>query len=240
MSAGPAKRGMAMNDTSANEPKSFAHRIARLKQGEHLCSVYAQSGEMLTQVVPYIKTGLLNGERCIYVVDENNKDLLVQGLKFWGVDADSEMSKGHLVFWTRHEYRQPGAFNLDIMLNFINRHLDQALADGYTGIRLAVEMSWTLNSGVSGEDLVRWEDFINTISFPDSKVSFLCQYNRHLLSSELIAKAVQVHPVVVLGQDICPNRCYRSATQVLTDASNSDLDSLLKNITAADAPRASL
>jgi hypothetical protein len=187
---------------------------------------------MLTQVVPYMKAGLLNGERCIYVVDENKKELLVQALKFWGVDADLELSKGQLVFWTRHEYRQPGPFDLNTMLNFINRNLQQALVDGHTGIRLGVEMSWTINNGLSNEDLVRWEDFINTISFPNSKVSFLCQYNRRLLSSDLIAQAVHVHPVVVLGQEICPNRYYRSAADVLASQDNRNLDSLLTNIKA--------
>ena len=66
-----------MRHGSPDAPKNFAQRIAQLKQGEHLCSVYAESGEMLTQVIPYIKAGLLNGERCIYVIDENKKELLV-------------------------------------------------------------------------------------------------------------------------------------------------------------------
>lgn len=125
-----------MSNAAADTPQSFAHRIARLKQGEHLCSVYAESGEMLTQVVPYIKAGLLNGERCIYVLDENKRELLIQALKFWGVDADLEISKHQLLFWTRHEYRQPGQFNLNTMLNFVNRNLQQALVEGHTGIRL--------------------------------------------------------------------------------------------------------
>jgi hypothetical protein len=219
-----------MSNGSSEAPKSFAHRIAQLKQGEHLCSVYAESGEMLTQVIPYIKAGLLNGERCIYVVDENKQELIVQALKFWGVEAELEMSKRQLLFWTRHEYRQPGPFDLNTMLNFVNTNLQQALVDGYTGIRLGVEMSWTINSGLSDEDLVRWEDFINTISFPGSKVSFLCQYNRRVLAADVIAKAVHVHPVVVLGQDVCPNRYYRSATEVLSAPGTHNLESLLSNI----------
>lgn len=219
-----------MGNGSSDAPKSFAHRIAQLKQGEHLCSVYAESGEMLTQVVPYIKAGLLNGERCIYVVDENKQELIVQALKFWGVEAELEMSKRQLLFWTRHEYRQPGTFDLNTMLNFVNSNLQQALVDGYAGIRLGVEMSWTINSGLSDEDLVRWEDFINTISFPGSKVSFLCQYNRRVLAADVIARAVHVHPVVVLGQDVCPNRYYRSATEVLSTPATHNLESLLTSI----------
>lgn len=224
-----------MSDSSVERPTSFAHRMALLKQGEHLCSVYAEPGEMLTQVIPYLKAGLRHGERCIYVLDENKKDLLVQALQFWGVDADLEMSRGQLVFWTRDDYRQPGSFDLRTMVNFVNRTLAQAVADGHRGIRLAVEMSWTINNGISDADLVTWESFINTISFPDSKVSFLCQYNRRLLSSGLIAKTVHVHPVVVLGQDICPNRYYCSATDVLTAQRHDNLEFLLTKINPPDS-----
>jgi len=219
-----------MSDLLASTPKNFSHRIALLKQGEHLCSVYADTGELLTQAVPYIKAGLANGERCIYVADQHSKDTIVQALNFWGVSANHEMNTGRLVFWTRHDYRQPGLFDLNTMLNFINRTLDEAMRDGHTGIRLAVEMSWTLNNGINDDDLVKWEDFINTISFPDSKVSFICQYSRQLLPCPLIAKAVQVHPVVILGEDICPNAQYRPADDVLAARNGHSLDKLLASI----------
>lgn len=220
-----------MSDTLPFTPKNFAHRIALLKQGEHLCSVYADTGELLTQAVPYIKAGLVNGERCIYVADQHSKETIVQALNFWGIHADHEITTGRLVFWTRHNYRQPGLFDLNTMLNFINQTLTQAMEDGHTGIRLAVEMSWTLNNGINDDDLVRWEDFINTISFPGSHISFICQYNRHLLPCPLIAKAVQVHPVVILGEDICPNSSYRPASDVLTAQDENNLDELLSSIT---------
>ena len=229
-----------MSNVSSSTPKSFSQRIALLKPGEHLCSVYGDTGELLTQAVPYLKAGLVNGERCIYVADEHSQETIVQALKFWRVDADQEMNTGRLVFWTRHQYRQPGLFNLDIMLNFVNRTLSQAVVDGHSGIRLAVEMSWTVNNEISDDDLVRWEDFINTISYPGSKVSFLCQYNRHLLAPPLIAKAVQVHPVVVLGEDICPNSLCRSAAEVLMSQEGHGLDTLLSTISASPRLEANL
>jgi two-component system, chemotaxis family, sensor kinase Cph1 len=220
-----------MSDTLASIPKNFSHRIALLKQGEHLCSVYADTGELLTQAVPYIKAGLRNGERCIYVADQHSKETIIQALNFWGVSAEHEMNTGRLVFWTRHNYRQSGLFDLNTMLSFIKRTLSEAVADGHAGIRLAVEMSWTLNNEINDDDLVRWEDFINTISFPGSNISFICQYNRQLLPCPLIAKAVQVHPVVILGEDICPNAHYRPASDVLTDQDGNSLDELLSSIT---------
>jgi len=206
--------------------------MALLKQGEHLCSVYGDTGELLTQAVPYLKAGLANGERCVYVADEHSKETIIQALKFWGVYTDHELDTGRLVFWTRHDYRQPGLFDLQTMLRFVNRALSQALEDGHTGIRLAVEMTWTVNNEISDQDLVRWEDFINTISFPGSNVSFICQYNRHLLPCPLIAKAIQVHPVVIVGEDICPNAHYRPADDVLANPDCDRLDHLLSAIQA--------
>jgi two-component system, chemotaxis family, sensor kinase Cph1 len=221
-----------MSEVVASTPRNFSHRIALLKQGEHLCSVYGDTGELLTQAVPYLKAGLANGERCIYVADQHSKETIIQALKFWGVYAEREVDTGRLVFWTRHEYRQPGMFDINTMLNFVKRTLSQAQHDGHTGIRLAVEMSWTVNNEISDDDLVRWEDFINTVSFPGSTISFICQYNRHLLPSPLIAKAIQVHPVVIVGEDICPNALYRPACDRLTGRDHDNLDGLLSQITA--------
>lgn len=224
-----------MTTSQGGKPQTFVDQIALLRQGEHLCSVYRETGEMLTQAIPYIKAGLANGERCIYVADENSKDTLIGALMMWRVDAHLEMAKERLVFWTREEYRQPGRFDLNTMAAFVRRTLERALRDGHSGIRLAVEMSWTIDNGVTDDDLVRWEDFINTISFAGSNVSFLCQYNSNLLSSSLMTKAVHVHPVVVLGNNIFPNRHYRPATEVLTAVEHATLESLLTEIKSSAA-----
>jgi hypothetical protein len=153
-------------------------------------------------------------------------------MRFWGIDVDKAMSFRRLLFWTRHDYRQPGLFDLDTMLAFVRRTLHQAMADGHSGIRPAVEMSWTINSGISDDDLVRWEDFINTISSPGTKVSFICQYNRQLLPTSLIRRQ-STFTRWVLGQDICPNRFCRPAVEVLRPQENPDLDSVLSTLSPA-------
>jgi PAS domain-containing protein len=208
----------------------IARQIGLLKQGEHLCSVYAEREEMLAQVVPYVRTGLLNGERCIYVADENGQESIITALTEGGVDAELEMERNRLVFWSRDEYRQSGEFDLNKMLDFVNRNLDRALAEGHEGLRLAVEMTWTINNGVNDDELVAWEDLINKISFSGSKVSFLCQYNSRLLSPDLVKKAVYVHPMVVLGQVVCPNLYYRPAAAALIAQDHGDLAWLLAKL----------
>jgi PAS domain-containing protein len=211
-------------------------QMGALRQGEHLCSVYENTDEMLAQAVPYLKYGLVNGEQCIYVADEHSTETISEALRRGGIDVGRALEQGRLLFWTRQNYRQPGEFDLEIMYRFVERTLERGIAAGYSGIRLAVEMTWTVNNGISPECLVRWEDLINKLSYPGSKVSFICQYNARLLAHDLIRRAVCVHPVVVLGHCVCPNLHYQPAKQALKDGGNGDLYWLLGRIRAeADA-----
>ncbi|WP_447980491.1 MEDS domain-containing protein [Candidatus Nitrospira bockiana] len=205
--------------------------IGKVEQGEHLCSLYHSTEEMLNQVVPYLCAGLANAERCIYVADEHTRDTIASALRRSGVDVDRVTGTGQLMFWTRREYRQPGDFDLTTMRDFIQRTLAEALVDRCTGVRLAVEMTWTLNCGIGQEDLVRWEDVINSLSFPGSSISFLCQYNAGAFSQALAGMAVEVHPVVVVKDQVHRNIYYRPADQVLDHRSSRvGLDSLLRRL----------
>src|SRR5687768_7092406 len=117
------------------------------------------------------------------------------------------------------------------MRDFIQRTVGDALRQGYKGVRLAVEMTWTTNCGVTDEELIRWEDFINTISYPGSNVSFLCQYNARLFSPTLTGMAVEVHPSIVFKRLVCRNLHYRPAEQVLNaNLPKTALDSLLQSL----------
>ena len=205
--------------------------FSRIEQGEHLCSLYHSTEEMLGQVVPYLRSGLTHGEQCIYVADEHSTATITSALEQAGIDVDHELNRGRLKVWTRSEYRQPGSFDQNIMRNFIQKTLGEALSQGHNGVRLAVEMTWTVNGGVTDEELIRWEDFINTISYPGSSVSFLCQYNARLFSPTLTGMAAEVHPGIVFKHRVCRNLHYRPAEQVLnTDLAKNTLDSLLRSL----------
>lgn len=205
--------------------------LSRIEKGEHLCSLYHSTREMLGQVIPYLQSGLTHGEQCIYVADEHNTTTISSALHQSGIAVEQELDRGTLKLWTRREYRQPGCFDRNIMRDFIQRTLGESLSQGHTGVRFAVEMTWTLNCGVSDEELIQWEDLINTVSYPGSNVSFLCQYNAGLFPAALTAMAVQVHPSIVFKHRVCRNLHYRPAEQVLrTDGAANSLESLLRSL----------
>ena len=210
-------------------------QISALKQGEHLCSVYETTSEMMTQAVPYLKHGLLSGEQCIYVADENTNETVLSNLRNGGIDTDRAVEERHLLLWNRHDYKPAGPFDREVMFNFVQGNVDKAVAQGFSGLRLAVEMTWAPNAGVTLQDLVTWESLLNRLSYPGSKASFICMYNRHLLSSALIREAVYVHPVVVLGQQVCPNLFYQPTEFALENKTEAEkLEWMLSQIARAD------
>src|SRR5687768_4571436 len=116
--------------------------LSKIEQGEHLCSLYHSTEEMLEQVVPYIRSGLTHGEQCIYVADEHSAATITSALQQAGIDVDHHLNQSRLKVWTRSEYRQPGVFDPKVMRDFIQRTLGEVLGQGYNGVRLAVEMTW--------------------------------------------------------------------------------------------------
>jgi signal transduction histidine kinase len=214
---------------------NLAGQINALKQGEHLCSVYDSTSEMMAQAVPYLKHGLLSGEQCIYVADENTNDNVLLNLRDGGIDIDQAMEEKHLFLWNRHDYKPAGPFNREVMFHFVQGSVEKALAQGFSGLRLAIEMTWAANSGVTLPDLIAWESLLNRLSYPGSKASFICMYNRGLLASALIREAVYVHPVVVLGEQVCPNLFYQPPEIALESKTEEEkLQWMLSQITRAD------
>lgn len=210
-------------------------QICNLRQGEHLCSVYDSTTEMMSQAVPYLKQGLRCGEQCIYVADENTNESVLTALTLGGIDADEALQQQRLLLWNRHNYKPAGPFAREVMFDFVQTNVQKALAQGFTGLRLAVEMTWAPNAGVTVQDLVAWESLLNRLSYPGSKASFICMYNRLLLPSALIKEAVYVHPVVVLGQQVCPNLFYHPPEIALENKTEEEkLAWMLSQITRAD------
>ena len=57
------------------------HQLFRLRHGDHLCLFHNDHAERMTVIVPFFKDGFARGERCIYVVDEEGREEVVQCFK---------------------------------------------------------------------------------------------------------------------------------------------------------------
>ncbi len=201
----------------------FAQRIARLRRGDHLCLLPEDAAEQAATVVPFLERGLASGERCLYIADHHDCGAAEEALDRAGVAVGQEKERGALVCLTAREtYLRGGRFEPGAMVDLLRQAEQQALDDGFVGLRLAAEMSWAadLPAGSPGADaatceaLTDFEALLNRF-LRGSHTIALCQYGRRRFAPETLQQVLRTHPLAVIGEQVCPNSFYEPPEMVL-------------------------
>ncbi|HEV2847033.1 MAG TPA: MEDS domain-containing protein [Thermoanaerobaculia bacterium] len=202
--------------------RELERRIPRIRQGDHLCLIYHSAAEQMAALVPYIKSGLSAGERCLFVGHATSGRRLERALQGAGVDVDFECDRGALVVLTQREHWLPaGRFDPGAMMDALRQTEQQALDDGFSGLRATWNMSWVLEGTPGAERLVEYEAHLNRF-LDGSRTSALCRYSREASPAGPIQDALHTHPFAVLGSQVCPNAFYEPPEMVLGDRSPDD------------------
>jgi ABC-type transporter Mla MlaB component len=171
------------------DPGGLGHR-------NHVCWPYQHHGQFRDAAIQYVSDGLLLGERVVCVVDDDDVDALVglghvvghgsptahdPALQFMSLsEAEGQMSPG------RPEDR----------LAFYDAAVRQALADGYSGLRVLAEVTGLLVDPDRRPDQVSWEHLADEYMASNDGLSAMCAYRTDLLGSDAVADVACVHPVV--------------------------------------------
>ncbi|MFP5285368.1 MAG: MEDS domain-containing protein, partial [Thermoanaerobaculia bacterium] len=198
---------------------NFARRVARLRQGDHLCLIYDSAAEKTAALVPFFKAGLAAGERCLYVGHVSDSRRLERALLDHGVEVAPEVDRGALVLLTRPQDWLPvGEFEPGAMMDLLRQAEQQALDDGFSGLRASWDMEWVLDGNPGAARLVEYEACLNRF-LAGSHTSALCRYARSRSSAALIETILHTHPLAVLGDQVCPNCYYEPPGMVLGNRS---------------------
>ena len=190
-------------------------RVARLRQGDHLCLIYDRAADQRAALLPFLKRGLAAGERCLYLADGATTDLAERALAQEGIDVDRERERGGLVLLTRRDgFLRGGRFDPGAMTDLLRQAEQEALDDGFSGLRLASEMGWCLGDAPGAERFLEYEAMLNRF-LAGSRSIGLCQYDRARFSPRVVFEILRTHPFAVLGEDVCPNCFYEPPEMVL-------------------------
>lgn len=182
--------------------------LACLGPHDHPCLIYETPDEQADAYVSYLYGGLIQRELCVYVVDDTHPEFILAAFRQRNVDIDEYYKRGALRIITKNDaYLTEGYFDINKMVAFWEETVAKAIADGYTAVRAAAEMTWSLGTEPGVDKLVPYESALNEV-FPRLKVSALCQYNRKRFSARTIKEMVHVHPLVVVGTDVLPNPAF--------------------------------
>jgi signal transduction histidine kinase len=125
---------------AASEPTSPADSFDRLPWGTHLCHLYRGEAELLSAAVPFMRAGLRNRERCLWVTSDPVR------LREQVVGCDAEV--GQLFASGQIDVVHHSAWQGDVGER--SRH---AIAGGYRGLRVSSDTA-CLGAGAYGGPVV--------------------------------------------------------------------------------------
>lgn len=180
--------------------------------GDHVCSFFDNEEDQAGVICAYARDAFANNEKFIYVHDSLSRVAVLDTLRRGGIDTARHLSSGQLVvIGPENAYlRTDGRFEIDAMLRFCGEQAEEALSQGFDGVKAAAEMSWALKGADGSERLAEYEARLNDI-FPGGKVTTICQYDMRLFPDHTLKDVLRSHHIVIIGQDHYDNKFFDPA-----------------------------
>ncbi len=190
--------------------------LQSLQPHNHTCLIYETPEEWKAAVVPFLVSGLKRGEKCLYVVDVSTADQIRGYLAEQDIDVTSLEQSGELSILHQGEtYTRGGTFDPDRMIALLVEETQQAIAEGYPGLRITAEMTWLLHRLPGTERLLEYEAKLNRDFFPHYPCLSMCQYDRWKLDPEVIRDVIRTHPFLINGTHTYRNFYYIPSREYL-------------------------
>ncbi len=180
--------------------KSGIDTIGNIPWGTHFCQFYQTKEDLMDVLVPYLKAGLENNEFCMWITSQPlDVGEAKEALRKLLPDLDLYLNKGQIeiipyTYW----YLKEGIFDSDRVLDGWVEKLNQALDNGYEGLRLTGNTFW-----LEKED---WNDFVDYEKKIDRilgnyKMIALCTYCLDRCSATEIIDVVANHQFALIKRD---------------------------------------
>ncbi|MHC1755145.1 MAG: PAS domain S-box protein [Methanosarcina sp.] len=180
--------------------KSGIDIIGDIPWGTHFCQFYQTKEDLMDVLIPYFKAGLENNEFCMWVTSqpldaENAKEALRRAVP----DIDIYLEKGQIeIIPYTHWYVKEGIFDSERVLNgWVEKH-NQALTNGYDGLRLTGNTFWLEKK--DWNDFVDYEEEVDNV-LGNYRMIALCTYCLDRCNATEIIDVVNNHQFALIKRD---------------------------------------
>lgn len=206
-----------MFNNSAEYLGKICDEVNHIKVHDHTCSLYETPEEQFSVITPFIRQGLLDNAKCIYVADENPVGEVIKRLSSAIPDIESYIAKGALVLLDKSKaYLEHGYFSPELMIEAIKILVSESKQQGYGNLRITGEMTWALSGEPGAERLMEYESRVNHL-YESLDAMAICQYNISLFSPETIKHLLLTHPVIIYKGNFCRNFNYVTPEEYLRE-----------------------
>jgi len=183
-----------------NLRKSGIDIIGDVPWGTHFCQFYQTKEDLMDILVPFFKAGLENNEFCIWIMSkspevEEAKEALRRAVPDF--DVYLELGQIEIIPYT-HWYLKEGNFDSESVLNGWVEKLNQALNNGYDGLRLTENTSWLEKKDWS--DFANYEEKLDSI-IGNYQIMALCTYSLDRCNATEIIDVILNHQFALIKRD---------------------------------------
>jgi PAS domain S-box-containing protein len=175
-----------------------------LKPGDHLSLLYQTELERRAVLAPFLLQGLAQGQQVVCVLDsEATLDYLRDDLTI-----RLYLDSGQLRLLDLDAvYTARGVFTPADLVSLLQARMEQALAEGYTALRVCGEMAHKLQELPGARRLLEYEAALNEF-LPGSQCLALCLYDQRRFGAAELLDVLRVHPTVIVGAELYDNFYY--------------------------------
>ena len=169
-----------------------------LKPHDHLCFIYNTHQQWIDVIIPFIKKGIENKEKCIYFLENSTKGLFRDYLKEEDLGLESLEDSGQLLLLDEYSsYIPDGFFNVEFMLDFLKKETKKALSEGYVSIRIIGDMTWAIKEYPGSENLIAYESRLNQEFFEKNSAIGIYCYHAPLFDPLILKDIILTHPIII-------------------------------------------
>ena len=181
----------------ANNETKIMKELRKLKVHNTCCLIYETEAEWEASVIPFIKQGLINGDKCIYLTQRRDEAYIMKCFTNQGIDVNGYINSGQLLLIPGIEnYSELNLKKIDQIIESYTNRLNQYLSEGYSNIRLSSEsITKLLTSADSRNCFLEIQLRVNRDIYPYYPIKTLLQYHRH-----------EDHPII-LRDAVISNHC---------------------------------
>ena len=191
------------------EPADLTLGLRNLAPEDHICFLFDSEEEHRSVVGEFLRLGMLRDEKVIYVRDARSESTILEYIEQSRPDLDATLSNGQVeISGFAQTYMYGSEFNPERMVRLVRNETEIALAQGWSGLRFTIEMTWLLTRRPGSHRIMEYEALANRF-ICSSKCLAMCQYDRRYLRPELLLQALSTHPVVVMAGCVHENPYYR-------------------------------
>ncbi len=161
---------------------------------DHICWVYGEDDPSFDRAVrQFLAGGIDRGERLLCVGERVIDSIALDADGF--VDAAALIAGGSLrTLTTAEAYEGAGAFVPGAQRAYYDSATREAIADGYTGLRVVADVSRLAADPVSRPQLLEWEHLADGYIAEGGGFTAMCAYNG-ALAEEVLVDAASAHPL---------------------------------------------